>query len=319
MAQPEIETKESDLVIIVITVLIFAIFVVGLASVCYRWSSRQFYQLEQSVNPFADSVDGFITVMRSTRRNTEARGINAAIVKSFPTFLYLEVKERKIGKGGVECAVCLCEFQDDETLRLMPNCCHVFHADCVSVWLSDHSTCPLCRVDIVFRPCEESNPDHEQSVLDSTDEHLVDGVTWTNRNRPPRSWSTRLSHCRISEILFSRSHSTGHCVVQPVESVDRFTIRLPIDVRRKLTKKTMGHVALTQVRSSRLGYRSRSAGSERSLFSYQRNNYINRRLHSMTFSSFPDCVGSTSGDGDAVAPIDLGERLFEQLELSDRV
>ncbi|CAH2059331.1 unnamed protein product [Thlaspi arvense] len=327
---PEMETKGGDLAIIVITSMIFAIFVVGLASVCYRWSSRQFYLPEHSLNQFTDSDDEFRTARR-TRRNTATRGIDAAIVKSFPTFLYSEVKERRIGKGGVECAVCLCEFEDDETLRLMPHCYHVFHADCVNVWLSDHSTCPLCRMDLIFQSVEgsdlvsDSDPDPEQRVPGSN-AYLLNGVTWSNRNKPCRSKSTRLSHCRVSEIiLFSRSHSTGHDVVQPVENIDRFTLRLPEDVRKKLTKNTVGHVAQTQVRSSWRGYRSRSLGGERTVFSDKENNYNNRRMHSMTFS-FSGCVESTSGEGDTVAPpkslpksVDSSKRSIQLLQPDDRV
>ncbi|XP_010412874.1 PREDICTED: RING-H2 finger protein ATL38-like [Camelina sativa] len=296
MAQPGgTETKAIDLAIIVITLLLFAIFVVGLASVCFRWTSRQFHSAQSIINPFTDSSDD-----ESRTSITATRGLDEAIINSFPTFLYSEVKERRIGIGGVECAVCLCEFEDDETLRLIPSCCHVFHADCVNAWLSDHSTCPLCRVDLFFQPGERSVliPDPNS---DSANAHLFDGVTWTNANRAYRSWSTRLSHCRVSQILFSRSHSTGHSVVQPVNNLDRFTLRLPEEVRAQLTKKRVDHVALVlpQERSSRQGYRSRSAGSERSVFSYQRNN--NRPLRSVSFS-FSDCAWSTSGGKDVVAP-----------------
>lgn len=330
MVQSENETNVSDLAILAITVMIFAIFVVGLTSVCYRWDFDQLHPLDQPAYPVEDSIVEFRPVRRS-RSNTAARGIDEAIVKSFPTFLYSEVKERRIGKGGVECAVCLCEFEDDETLRLMPNCCHVFHADCVSVWLRNHSTCPLCRVDLVFQPGEGSgmvpDPDPERRVVDSTDAHLFEGMTWTNRNRPARSWSMRLSHCRVSEILFSRSNSTGHCAIQPVENVDRFTLRLPEDVRRQLAKKRVDQdqVALTQERSSRRGYRSKSAGSEWSVFSDQRNNDNKRRLQSMSFS-FCDCRGSTSDGGCAVAPTKSfprstgsDEQSFKRLQPDDRV
>ncbi|VVB02141.1 unnamed protein product [Arabis nemorensis] len=309
MLQPETETNIGDIAIIVITIMFFAIFVMALVSVCFRWTSHQLHSLDLSFR-FTDS---------NRTVSTAARGIDAAIVNSFPTFLYSEVKERRIGKGGVECAVCLSEFEDDETLRLMPSCCHVFHSDCVSAWLSDHSTCPLCRVDLAFQPHEGSDPDP-----DSTEGHLLDGMTWTNRNRRFRSESTRLSRCRVSfsGILFSRSHSTGHCVINPVENQDRFTLRLPEDVRRQLT---VGHVALTQVRSSWRGYRSRSVGSESSVFSFQRNNHKNRRLHSKTFS-FSDFVCSTSCGGDVVAPskslprsLDFDEPPSKRPQLDDRV
>ncbi|CAL5407388.1 unnamed protein product [Camellia sinensis] len=45
------------------------------------------------------------------------------------------------------CAVCLCEFEDGEELRTMPECVHSFHVECIDMWLYSHSTCPLCRTD----------------------------------------------------------------------------------------------------------------------------------------------------------------------------
>ena len=53
-----------------------------------------------------------------------------------------------IGKEKLECAVCLREFEDDETLRLIPKCDHVFHTECIDVWLASNVTCPLCRTDL---------------------------------------------------------------------------------------------------------------------------------------------------------------------------
>ncbi|CAA7040596.1 unnamed protein product [Microthlaspi erraticum] len=280
MVQQESQTNESDLAILIVTVIIFLIFAVGLTSVCFRWSTYDtLNQLRDTLRP----------VSRARSDTTEARGVDEAIVKSFPTFLYSEVKERRIGTGGAECVVCLCEFEDDETLRLMPNCCHVFHADCVSVWLRNHSTCPLCRVDLVLQTGEGSELVTDP---DSTDANLFEGMTWTNRNRPPRSWSMRLSQCRVSEFLFSRSNSTGHCAIQLVETVDRFKLRLPEDIQRELAKKTVDQVALTQEKSLPRGYRSKSAGSERrSVMSDNK-----RKLQSASFS-FYDRVASTSDGG----------------------
>jgi hypothetical protein len=50
-----------------------------------------------------------------------------------------------IFQEGLECAVCLCQFEDNDILRLLPKCQHAFHVDCVDLWLASHSTCPLCR------------------------------------------------------------------------------------------------------------------------------------------------------------------------------
>lgn len=48
-----------------------------------------------------------------------------------------------------ECSVCLAEFQEDESLRLLPKCTHAFHVPCIDTWLRSHKNCPLCRAPIV--------------------------------------------------------------------------------------------------------------------------------------------------------------------------
>ncbi|ESQ52109.1 hypothetical protein EUTSA_v10016848mg [Eutrema salsugineum] len=331
---PVPQTKANDPVVIVITVMFFVIFVMVFGSIFCRRSTASFYPRPSNFRSTdADAEARMVRIRRSA-----ARGLNAETIESFPTFVYSEVKAVRIGKGGVECAVCLCEFDDDETLRLMPPCCHVFHADCVDVWLSDHSTCPLCRADLVLQQergdtdsylvsdpgTVSSGSDRERGVLESSDAHLLDGVTWTNSNTTPRSKSTGLASWRITGILFPRSHSTGHSLVQPTGDLDRFTLRLPDDVRRQLTKTmTIRHVALPQARSSRSGYRSGSVGSERGVYSYGRK----MRLHSLSFSfSFRSGSVRSAFGGDAVAPpknfpasSEYGERSFERLRPDERV
>ncbi|KAJ4964267.1 hypothetical protein NE237_024206 [Protea cynaroides] len=50
---------------------------------------------------------------------------------------------------GTECSVCLGEFQEDETLRLLPKCSHAFHLPCIDTWLKSHTNCPVCRAPVV--------------------------------------------------------------------------------------------------------------------------------------------------------------------------
>ncbi|KAG0229427.1 hypothetical protein BGW42_001582 [Actinomortierella wolfii] len=47
----------------------------------------------------------------------------------------------------MDCAVCLYDFEDGETLRHL-RCDHYFHRDCVDRWLVKHPFCPTCRTPI---------------------------------------------------------------------------------------------------------------------------------------------------------------------------
>ncbi|KAI4385460.1 hypothetical protein MLD38_003482 [Melastoma candidum] len=44
-----------------------------------------------------------------------------------------------------DCVVCLTEFEEGETVKVIPLCRHVFHPECVDTWLSSHVSCPVCR------------------------------------------------------------------------------------------------------------------------------------------------------------------------------
>ncbi|XP_010940607.1 RING-H2 finger protein ATL16-like [Elaeis guineensis] len=92
----------------------------------------------------------------------QSRGLEESAIRAIPTFRY-----RKGGDGdgdeqgkssSQECAVCLNEFQDEERVRLLPNCLHVFHIDCIDTWLQTNANCPLCRSDIT--PTSPISNDH---------------------------------------------------------------------------------------------------------------------------------------------------------------
>ncbi|KAA0049120.1 hypothetical protein IC582_012430 [Cucumis melo] len=72
-------------------------------------------------------------------------GLDEALIKSITVCKY------KRGDGlveGTDCSVCLSEFEENESLRLLPKCSHAFHLPCIDTWLKSHSTCPLCRSNI---------------------------------------------------------------------------------------------------------------------------------------------------------------------------
>ncbi|KAF8006135.1 hypothetical protein BT93_K0441 [Corymbia citriodora subsp. variegata] len=54
-------------------------------------------------------------------------------------------RDKEGSRGEDTCAVCLCEFGHGESVRVLPQCMHYFHAACVDAWLDSHANCPLCR------------------------------------------------------------------------------------------------------------------------------------------------------------------------------
>ncbi|XP_043714829.1 E3 ubiquitin-protein ligase ATL6-like [Telopea speciosissima] len=216
------------------------------------------------------------------------RGLDPAVIDTFPTFAYSYVKGHKLGKGALECAVCLNEFEDEDTIRLLPKCDHVFHPQCIDAWLSKRTTCPVCRANLVpsiREPVQDIEADSDGEILEpgeagsqqvsinlTSEEPQVVPVTVApeviNRspiqNRPARTKPPRPRYVG----RFPRSNSTGHSLVQPGEDVERFTLRLPDEVRKQIMgmrqlNRTRSMVSLRRVGSSRKGYRATGEGSSR--------------------------------------------------------
>ncbi|XBH95255.1 hypothetical protein VPH35_085848 [Triticum aestivum] len=75
-------------------------------------------------------------------------GIDEATLKGYPEVVYGEArrsKNRKLGTTCTCCSVCLDNYGDGDVLRMLPDCGHLFHRECVDPWLRKHPTCPVCR------------------------------------------------------------------------------------------------------------------------------------------------------------------------------
>ncbi|GKV20613.1 hypothetical protein SLEP1_g30712 [Rubroshorea leprosula] len=157
--------------------------------------------------------------------------------------------------------------------------------------LASHTTCPVCRANLVPRagdpvaqPIEflcaesdleaqdvvmESEPEDEQrlntnTVVDATaPTEVIDGNQTLNRSHTSGSGSS----CTPK---FPRSHTTGHSLVQPGVNTDRFTLRLPVDVRKQAMNLQLNRTTSMMILpregsagSARRGYRTGGEGSSR--------------------------------------------------------
>ncbi|XP_043715161.1 E3 ubiquitin-protein ligase ATL4-like isoform X2 [Telopea speciosissima] len=77
-----------------------------------------------------------------------------SLIDSLPLFSFDSVTGLK-SSSTVDCAVCLSKLEPHDKLRLLPLCCHAFHAQCIDTWLASSHTCPLCRSTICVNESEE--------------------------------------------------------------------------------------------------------------------------------------------------------------------
>jgi hypothetical protein len=78
-------------------------------------------------------------------------GARVVAVDDIPAYEQHHGEKRPPGGASSVCAVCLGEVEDGEMVKRMPGCLHMFHQECIDLWLRDHSTCPVCRHN-VFAP-----------------------------------------------------------------------------------------------------------------------------------------------------------------------
>ncbi|KAH0456365.1 hypothetical protein IEQ34_014272 [Dendrobium chrysotoxum] len=100
------------------------------------------------------------------------RGLDELTIQAIPTFRY---RRDQVQGSSNECAVCLNDFKEEERVRLLPNCLHAFHIDCIDAWLQTHANCPLCRSEITTaKPLAiNSNIDENPSQNSAETESIV--------------------------------------------------------------------------------------------------------------------------------------------------
>lgn len=74
---------------------------------------------------------------------SEPTGMHQNDINLLPLSKYIEIEIQT----EPDCPICLMEFNGDDDVRQL-NCKHVFHKECIDIWLTLNATCPICRQQI---------------------------------------------------------------------------------------------------------------------------------------------------------------------------
>ncbi|XP_054798015.1 E3 ubiquitin-protein ligase ATL31-like [Prosopis cineraria] len=178
-----------------------------------------------------DIASGDTTGATTNCSSSGPQGIDPNLLDTFPIVVYsAAVSHLKFGKAAVpECAVCLSEFDHQDTLRLLPNCNHVFHLECIDAWLASHVTCPVCRSRL--KPAKEHRRVGNEVVIvipnDAIDADQVLDESSASRTELNSGYGRSLGRC----------HSTGHSLGLGEiggKDTERCTVTSPEDVRKQI-------------------------------------------------------------------------------------
>lgn len=175
---------EPDYVVILAALLCGLICTVGLAVVARcSWLRRHLHGVTVADTRFSRSST--LPSRLPPRPPPPAAGLAKKIIRTLPMITFTASSE-KDGKVA-ECPICLTEFVEGDEMRVLPQCGHVFHVNCVDTWLGKHSSCPSCRqfLGIAAGKCENC------STEISRGSHAPPGADTETRQTQGRTSSSR--------------------------------------------------------------------------------------------------------------------------------
>ncbi|CAI9784199.1 unnamed protein product [Fraxinus pennsylvanica] len=98
----------------------------------YQW---QISTMETSLREISDIFDVNTT-----------RGLSQDTIQKLP--IYEFYSPRTTSCHETNCTICLQDFKNGESAKMLPSCRHFFHVHCIDEWLLRQGTCPMCRRDI---------------------------------------------------------------------------------------------------------------------------------------------------------------------------
>ncbi|CAH8386368.1 unnamed protein product [Eruca vesicaria subsp. sativa] len=98
-------------------------------------------------------LNGGVSPSAAAATNDE-KGLDSSVISSIPLFVYED--DEKHQEEEEECVICLGLWEVGDVGRKLRTCGHGFHVECIDMWLSSHSTCPLCRSPVLAASDQDS-------------------------------------------------------------------------------------------------------------------------------------------------------------------
>ena len=130
---------------------------------------------------------------------TPMRALDPLVVASLPKFMYKQTDQLDHGHEVIECSVCLGTIVEEAMVKLLPNCKHMFHVECIDMWLNSNITCPICRT--LAEPRDKPEDSTLCTVVQPLDPPIEDSMPHGTRLS---SFQRMLSRERSSRGIQSR-------------------------------------------------------------------------------------------------------------------
>ncbi|KAI3902794.1 hypothetical protein MKW92_052158 [Papaver armeniacum] len=132
---------------LVFILILFAVLIlITLICIYARWACGYGQISSSTPSPPATTNTGNATTAAQNQRSNSA-GLDRITIDRLPIILHkASISPAHNGEAaGEQCSICLTMFEDEEKVKVLPNCKHCYHPECVDAWLITHSSCPLCR------------------------------------------------------------------------------------------------------------------------------------------------------------------------------
>jgi hypothetical protein len=151
---PKPITMENEILeaLLSVTLLAFATTTCSLLIACFIVHTyRRFLPNSSSSSSSLSERENLQYDVDSMMVEEEApQGLHEFVINLIPSFIYNTTTTKSEQET---CSVCLTEFKDNDRVRSLPLCSHIFHLDCIDVWLRSNANCPLCRSLICCHLC----------------------------------------------------------------------------------------------------------------------------------------------------------------------